>query len=238
MFQPEVRKLQSEHDSNSYVIFGKKPKPVLLCGPANNSWAVIYKESRPKRLPASNQNPPLMQNKSCRRRRCFSNSKYLQLPLILNLWSVAPQLTDTWPFPLEMSVLWWLPSAMPLPSPSQLVKEVWSPPVPPARLASFVQALLQLLLLQFWLWSYYSVTNWRVKTFIQVYTVNFHSLRWNILVEFIPCLFLKYKWEKYIAIYGIQENCWKRQRFFLILIPITLIFYLNTISYIHSSFDA
>lgn len=77
----------------------EKNKPVLLYDQANNSWTVIYNESRPKRLPASNQKPPLMQNKSCRRWRYFSNSKYLQLPLVLNPWSVTPQLTDVWPFP-------------------------------------------------------------------------------------------------------------------------------------------
>lgn len=94
--------------------------------------------------------------------------------------------------------------------PNQFDKAVQSPPVPPARLASFIQELLQLLRLQFWPQSRSSVTNLIVKAFIQGYRVNFHSLRWNSLLEFIPFLFLRCKWQKCIAIYRIQENCWRR----------------------------
>lgn len=69
----------------------------------------------------------------------------------------------------------------------------------PAWPTSFIQSLLQLQPLRFWRQSYYSVKNLRVKTLIQVHTVNFHSLRWNSLVGLIPSLFLRCKGEKYIA---------------------------------------
>lgn len=109
------------------------------------------------------------------------------------------QLTDTWPFltPKVHSPAAGLCCFAPS-SPTSLTRQ-YNHLQSPAWLTSFIQELLQLLPLQFWLQSYYSVKNLRVKTLIQMHTVNFHSLRWNSLVELIPSLFLRYKEEKYIA---------------------------------------
>lgn len=85
---------------------------------------------------------------------------------------MTPQLTDRGLFPLFPLVLWWLPLYTAPSSPTTLT-----------RLYDHLQSLqphwapLFKELLQFWLQSYYSAKTLRVKSFIQVYTVNFHSLR-------------------------------------------------------------
>lgn len=111
----------------------EKNKPVLLYDQANSSPTAIYKESTPRRLPASNPNPPLMQKKPRRRWRWLSNPKYLQLPLVLDLRSVTPQLTDASP------ALGCCLCAVPF-SPASLTRQhnrLQS--APPARPASFIQ---------------------------------------------------------------------------------------------------
>lgn len=118
---------------SSYHMNSGKNKPVLLYDQANSSPTAIYEESTPRRLPASNPNPPLMQKKPRRRWRWLSNPKYLQLPLVLDLRSVTPQLTDA------SLALGCCLCAVPF-SPASLTRQhnrLQS--APPARPASFIQ---------------------------------------------------------------------------------------------------
>lgn len=164
----------------------EKHKPTLLYNQATNCWTVIDNESGLKRLPAS-----IQAQCPC---RTSLNSYISHLYLVSEALLHSSLIQGL--FPSKMSVLWRLPSAAlhPPPQPVWQGRAITSSPF---SLIGFIFAgVVSYCSLHYCPQSYSSVKNWRVKTLMQVQTVNFHSLKRQSPAELVPSLSLRCTWEQ------------------------------------------